>query len=370
MGPSMGREVPGNGAVSLNGTNGTAANRNTTLRDGQTVLEVRGLQKFFPIRRGFLQKVTGAVRAVDDVSFDIKKGETLALVGESGCGKTTTSRCVLRAIQPTGGEILFTTENGSVVDVAKLPHKQLRPLRHQMQMIFQDPFSSLNPRMTLLDIVGEPMLVNGIKNRQERIDRVEQLLKLVGMRPEFMRRFPHAFSGGQRQRIGIARALALNPSLVVADEPVSALDVSVQAQILNLLLDLQNELNLTYLFVAHDLSVVKHISDRVAVMYVGQMVELAERDAIFSAPKHPYTSSLLSAVPIPDPRARAKRITLLGEVANPAAPPNGCYFHPRCQFAVDRCKTEAPVWEQTAAGHWVRCHRANELDLPGIDTTN
>jgi peptide/nickel transport system ATP-binding protein len=370
MSQQLGHEAPSNGAVSVNGTNGAAANRSSMLRDGQTVLEVRNLQKFFPIRRGFLQKVSGAVRAVDDVSFDIKKGETLALVGESGCGKTTTSRCVLRAIEPTAGEVLFTTENGSVVDVAKLPHKQLRPLRHQMQMIFQDPFSSLNPRMTLLDIVGEPMLVNGIKNRQERIDRVEHLLKLVGMRPEFMRRFPHAFSGGQRQRIGIARALALNPSLVVADEPVSALDVSVQAQILNLLLDLQNEMNLTYLFVAHDLSVVKHISDRVAVMYVGQMVELADRDTIFSAPKHPYTSSLLSAVPIPDPRARAKRITLLGEVANPAAPPSGCYFHPRCQFAVDICKTEAPVWEQDTAGHWVRCHRAKELDLPGIDTTN
>jgi peptide/nickel transport system ATP-binding protein len=368
MSQSMDHDVPSpNGAVSPNGTSALAS-RSKALRNGKTLLEVNHLQKFFPIKKGVFGKVTGAVRAVDDVSFEIKRGETLALVGESGCGKTTTSRCVLRAIEPTAGEILFTTETGSVVDVAKLPHKQLRPLRHQMQMIFQDPFSSLNPRMTLLDIVGEPMLVNGVRNRQERVDRVEQLLKLVGLRPEYMRRFPHAFSGGQRQRIGIARALALNPSLVVADEPVSALDVSVQAQILNLLLELQNEMNLTYLFVAHDLSVVKHISDRVAVMYVGQMVELAERDTIFSAPKHPYTSSLLSAVPRPDPRSRAKRITLLGEVANPAAPPSGCYFHPRCQFAVDRCKTENPVWEQTTAGHWVRCHRANELDLPGIDT--
>src|ERR687885_1179339 len=238
------------------------------MAEGSALLEVRGLKKFFPIKRGLLQKTVGAVRAVDDVSFDLRQGETLALVGESGCGKTTTSRCILRALDPTGGEILFRMEDGSTVDVASLPRDRLRPLRRQMQMIFQDPFSSLNPRMTLLDIVGEPMLVNGIRSRQERIDRVEQLLKLVGLRPEYMRRFPHAFSGGQRQRIGIARALALHPSLVVADEPVSALDVSVQAQILNLLLELQSEMGLTYLFVAHDLSVVRHISNRIAVMYV------------------------------------------------------------------------------------------------------
>jgi peptide/nickel transport system ATP-binding protein len=238
-----------------------------------------------------------------------------------------------------------------------------------MQMIFQDPYSSLNPRMTLLDIVGEPLLVNGVKSRQERLDRVEELMKLVGLRPEFMRRFPHAFSGGQRQRIGIARALALNPSLIVADEPVSALDVSVQAQILNLLLDLQNELGLTYLFVAHDLSVVKHISDRVAVMYVGQMVELADRDTVFGHPKHPYTSALLSSVPKPDPRARAERQILQGEVANPAAPPSGCYFHPRCPYAIDVCKTDNPKWEEKEPGHWARCHRSNEIELTGISMT-
>jgi peptide/nickel transport system ATP-binding protein len=312
--------------------------------------------------------VVGQVRAVDDVSFFIRPGETLALVGESGCGKTTTSRCILRAIDPSDGEILFRTESGTVVDVAKQNRYQLRPLRRQMQMIFQDPFSSLNPRMTLLDIVGEPLLVNGVSNRQERIDRVERLLKLVGLRPEYMRRFPHAFSGGQRQRIGIARALALNPSLVVADEPVSALDVSVQAQILNLLLDLQNELGLTYLFVAHNLSVVKHISDRVAVMYVGKMVEMADREQLFRQPKHPYTSALLSAVPVPDPRARAQRVPLPGEVANPAAPPSGCYFHPRCPFAVEVCKTTPPAWEEVTPGHYVRCHRAAELTLPGIAT--
>jgi peptide/nickel transport system ATP-binding protein len=341
-------------------------NGSTNGAEDQILLDVRDLRKYFPIKKGFLRKTVGHVRAVDDVSFFVKRGETLALVGESGCGKTTTSRCILRAIDPSDGQILFRTERDGVVDVAALPRKRLRPLRPQMQMIFQDPYSSLNPRMTLLDIVGEPMLVNGVRSRQERIDRVEQLLQLVGLRPEFMRRFPHAFSGGQRQRIGIARALALNPSLVVADEPVSALDVSVQAQILNLLLDLQEELGLTYLFVAHDLSVVKHISDRVAVMYVGKIVELADRDQIFNAPKHPYTSALLSAVPKPDPRARSKRLPLAGEVANPAAPPSGCYFHPRCPYAIDVCKTDPPAWEEKAPGQWARCHRSHELDLPGI----
>ncbi|MBA2453998.1 MAG: ATP-binding cassette domain-containing protein [Chloroflexia bacterium] len=329
------------------------------------LLEVNNLKKFFPIRKGFLKKTVGNVRAVDDVSFFIKEGETLSLVGESGCGKTTTSRCVLRAIDPTEGEILFRRDDRTVVDVAKASRSTLKPLRRQMQMIFQDPFSSLNPRMTLLDIVGEPLKVNGV-GRQERVDRVAELLRLVGLRPEFLRRYPHAFSGGQRQRIGIARALALNPRLIVADEPVSALDVSVQAQILNLLLELQEDLKLTYLFVAHDLSVVKHISDRVAVMYVGQMVEMAETDALFNSPKHPYTSALLSAIPQPDPRIRAQRVIPLGEVANPANPPSGCYFHPRCPYAQDICKTDAPIWEQIESGHYVRCHRARELELPGI----
>jgi peptide/nickel transport system ATP-binding protein len=329
---------------------------------------VRHLRKFFPIHAGFLRKKVGEVRAVDDVSFAIREGETLALVGESGCGKTTTSRCILRAIDPTSGEILFRTESGETVDVAKLSRGQLRPLRRQMQMIFQDPFSSLNPRMTVLDIIGEPLLVNGIKDRKKRIERVVELMRLVRLRPEYMRRFPHAFSGGQRQRIGIARALALHPKLVVADEPVSALDVSVQAQTLNILLELQNTLGLTYLFVAHNLGVVKHISDRVAVMYVGQMVELADREAIFHKPKHPYTAALLASVPKPDPRLRQQRKPLPGEVANPANPPLGCYFHPRCAFAIDRCKTEAPIWEVVEPGRWVRCHRAKELDLPGIAT--
>ncbi len=334
--------------------------------DSNRLLEVKGLQKFFPIRKGFLQKVVGHVRAVDDVSFFIREGETFSLVGESGCGKTTTSRCILRAVHPTSGQILFRTAAGKVVDVATLPEDQLKPLRSEMQMIFQDPFSSLNPRMTLLDIVGEPLLVNGVTDREERTARVAELLKVVGMRPEYMRRFPHAFSGGQRQRIGIARALALRPRLVVADEPVSALDVSVQAQILNLLLELQAEFGLTYLFVAHDLSVVKHISERVAVMYVGRLAEMAPTHDIFYAPKHPYTEALLSAVPKPDPRLRSKRIVLQGSVADPANPPPGCYFHPRCRYAVDLCRQQTPELTEVAPGHHVACHRATELQLAGV----
>jgi peptide/nickel transport system ATP-binding protein len=332
------------------------------------LLEVNGLKKFFPIRRGIMQRMVGHVRAVDDVSFFVEKGECLSLVGESGCGKTTTSRCILRAIPPTAGQILFRPEDGSVVDVATLPKGELRPLRRQMQMIFQDPFSSLNPRRTLLDIVAEPLVANRIGSRQEQIDRVAELLKLVGLRPEYMRRYPHAFSGGQRQRIGIARALALNPSLVVADEPVSALDVSVQAQILNLMLKLQAQLGLTYLFVAHDLSVVKHVSDRVAVMYVGRLVEMAPTAPLFATPKHPYTEALMSAVPKPDPRLRLQRIVLEGEVADAANPPSGCYFHPRCRYAADSCRTETPALREIQPGHFVSCHRAAELTLKGIGT--
>jgi peptide/nickel transport system ATP-binding protein len=330
------------------------------------LLEVKHLQKYFPIRKGFFRKTVGNVRAVDDVSFFVNEGETLGLVGESGCGKTTTSRCILRAMVPTGGEMWFHTKEGHTVDLAKLNRGGLRPLRPQMQMIFQDPYGSLNPRMTLFDIVGEPLLVNGMTNRKERTERVAELLRLVGMRPEFMQRFPHAFSGGQRQRIGIARALSVNPRLVVADEPVSALDVSVQAQILNLMLDLQKRLNLTYLFVAHNLGVVKHICDRVAVMYVGKLVEMSTTEELYRTPKHPYTAALMSAVPVADPRIKTGSVELKGEVPSPANPPSGCYFHPRCDYAVDVCRTELPAFREITPNHFVACHRADELNLPGI----
>lgn len=338
----------------------------TTSATPQRLLEVKGLKKHFPIRSGLLRRVTGQVRAVDDVTFHINHGETLSLVGESGCGKTTTSRCILRAIKPTAGEINFRSDNGQVMELVRLSKGELRPVRRQLQMIFQDPFSSLNPRMTIMEIISEPLVVNGIRSRSERQDRVEELLKMVQLPPEFMNRYPHAFSGGQRQRIGIARALALRPALIVADEPVSALDVSVQAQILNLLLDLQDELDLSFLFVAHDLSVVKHVSDRVAVMYVGKMVEVAETTKLFEQPKHPYTEALLSAVPKPDPRLRSQRIILEGDVADPANPPSGCYFHPRCRYAVNRCKTETPTLVELEPNHYVSCHRAAELTLMGV----
>ncbi len=333
-----------------------------------TVLDVRGLKKFFPIHRGILGRHAGDVRAVDDVSFTIDRGETLSLVGESGCGKTTTARCILRAVTPTAGEIRFLTTNGNTIDVAPLPHKALRPLRRQMQLIFQDPFSSLNPRMTIAEIIGEPLLVNGMRDTHARHDRVSELLELVQLPRAYLNRFPHAFSGGQRQRIGIARALALSPALVVADEPVSALDVSVQAQIVNLLLDLQERLGIACLFVAHDLSVVKHMSHRVAVMYVGRIVEVAPTSALFSTPLHPYTEALLSAVPVPDPRQRSHRIVLEGDVADPADPPPGCHFHPRCRYAEARCKVGVPALEEIAPGHYVRCVRARELSLQGVDS--
>jgi peptide/nickel transport system ATP-binding protein len=330
------------------------------------VLDVRDLKKHFPIKRGFMARTVGHVKAVDGVSFYVREGETLGLVGESGSGKTTTGRMIMRAYDPTAGEVWFRDREMGRINIAELDKRQLKRLRRNIQMIFQDPYSSLNPRMTLLQIVGEPLLVNGVAQGKELIRQVSELLDVVGLRPEYMNRYPHAFSGGQRQRIGIARALALHPQLVVCDEPVSALDVSVQAQILNLLQDLQKQFGLTYLFVAHDLSVVEHISDRIAVMYVGKLAESATTPELFANPRHPYTEALLSAVPKPDPRQRTEPMVLPGEVADPANPPSGCYFHPRCRYKVDRCVTETPVLREVAQAHFVSCHRAEELQLIGV----
>ena len=332
----------------------------------QPLLEVKNLQMHFPIRTGFLKRETGQVRAVDDISFDIQTGETLGLVGESGCGKTTTGRCILRILNPSAGEVWYHPPQGQAVDLVRLQGTELNPFRQEIRMIFQDPFASLNPRLTVLEIVGECLRVNRNLTGSGLEERVAEMLGLVGLRPEYMRRYPHAFSGGERQRIGIARALALNPRLVVADEAVSALDVSVRSQTLNLLQDLQDQLHLTYLFISHDLSVIKYVCDRVAVMYVGKLVELADTRSVFLAPKHPYTEALLSAVPKPDPRIRSQRIVLEGDVPDPAHPPTGCYFHPRCRYAEDRCRSEQPPLIHLGGGHHAACHFAEELHLEGI----
>ncbi|MCL4834031.1 MAG: ATP-binding cassette domain-containing protein [Caldilineaceae bacterium] len=331
------------------------------------LLEIKDLKKWFPIKRGLFSRTVGHVKAVDGVSFYVRPGETLGLVGESGCGKTTTGRVIMRAYAPTGGEIWFDDQDHGRINLAEVEEGEMKGYRRNMQMVFQDPYSSLNPRMNLLQNVGEPLLVHGVASGQELEDRVADLLRVVGLRPEYMNRYPHAFSGGQRQRIGVARALALHPQLMVLDEPVSALDVSVQAQILNLLQDLQDQFNLTYIFVAHDLSVVEHISDRVAVMYVGMLVESATTEVLYTQPMHPYTEALLSAVPKPDPRDRGDPIVLEGDVANPANPPSGCYFHPRCQYNDnDRCPKETPALREIEQGHFVRCHYAGELNLRGV----
>ncbi len=329
------------------------------------MLEVRGLSKHFPVERGFLRRDEGAVRAVDGVSFSVDEGTTLGLVGESGCGKTTLGRCILRIVEPTTGKVLFRPEDDTV-DILELDKKQLRATRRFMQMVFQDPYASLDPRMTVLDIVGEPLRENGLARDEALTNRVAEVVETVGLETKHLRRYPHAFSGGQRQRIGIARALAPNPRLVICDEAVSALDVSIQAQILNLLQDLQERFGLTYVFIAHDLAVVEHIADRVAVMYAGEIVELADTDDLFKRPLHPYTEALLSAVPQPDPEAKVERIILSGEVADPAQHSGGCRFHPRCPYARDICKTMAPATDELSPGHSVSCHFASELTLKGV----
>ena len=336
--------------------------------DEPPLMEVRDLKRLFPIRQGLLKRVVGHVRAVDGISFEIWPGETLGLVGESGCGKTTTGRCLIRLVEPTSGQILF--RNGSdnqVLQVEQLDKAQLKAFRRQVQIVFQDPYSSLDPRMSVFDVVSEPLRIHNVYRGSELEERVAYLLTAVGLQPHHLHRYPHAFSGGQRQRIGVARALALEPKMIICDEPVSALDVSIQAQVLNLLIELQQNLGLTYLFISHDLSVVQHISNRVVVMYVGKIAELAETETLFQRPLHPYTEALLSAVPKPDPKARQKRILLPGEVANPANPPSGCYFHPRCQYAKERCQIEPPPLREVNPGHLVACHFAEELSLKGIE---
>ena len=330
----------------------------------QPLLKVEGLKKYFPVEKGFLRRVVGQVKAVDDVSLEIQAGETLGLVGESGSGKTTVGRCILRALDPTAGRIQFQIDE-TTVDMAQISQRELRDVRRHANMIFQDPFYSLDPRWTILDIVGEPLKLAKLAQGKELEKRVSHLMDVVGLEAKHLRRYPHAFSGGQRQRIGVARALATNPRLIIADEPVSALDVSTQAQILNLLNDLQSEFGLSYLFIAHDLSVVEHISDRVAVMYVGKLVEVAPKEQLFFFPKHPYTEALLSAVPTPDPDVEKNRIILPGEIANPADPPAGCYFHPRCQYAQARCREEEPTLREISPGQWASCHFAEELELVG-----
>ena len=319
------------------------------------LVKVRNLKMYFPITQGIIiQRHIGDIKAVDGLTFDIYRGETLGLVGESGCGKSTTGRAILQLYRPTSGDVYFEEQ-----DLVKTKGETLRRMRRRMQMIFQDPYASLNPRMTVGNIIGEPLDVHNILSPKERRERVQELLKIVGLNPYFVNRYPHEFSGGQRQRIGVARALAVQPEFIVCDEPISALDVSIQAQIINLLEELQEQFKLTYLFIAHDLSVVRHISNRVAVMYLGQLVELSDRDAIYESPLHPYTQALLSAVPIPDPRVeeKRKRVILEGDVPSPANPPSGCHFRTRCAQATEQCALTVPEWHDVGGGHWVACHR-------------
>jgi oligopeptide/dipeptide ABC transporter ATP-binding protein len=335
-------------------------------QDPNILLEVRDLKMHFPIRQGLLQRVVGQVKAVDGVSFQLREKEVLGLVGESGCGKTTVGRTLLRLYDPTSGEIRYRSKAGEWVDIAKISQSEMKPLRQEMRMIFQDPFSSLNPRLTVGELIGEPLEIHGVAKGKEAEARVAELMRAVGLDPAYMRRYPHEFSGGQRQRIGLARTLSLNPRMIVADEPVSALDVSVQAQVLNLLQELQQKLGLTIIFVAHDLSVVEHISDRIAVMYVGRIVELADTEQLLNDPQHPYTEALLSSIPPANPDVVVERIKLQGEVPSPARPPSGCVFHTRCAYARPECSQRVPELRQVSPGHYVSCHFAEELQLKGI----
>jgi oligopeptide transport system ATP-binding protein len=330
----------------------------------QPLLEVKDLKKYFPIKGGIFSKTIGHVQAVDGISFSLFPGETVGLVGESGCGKSTAARAILRLIEPSAGEVVFEGQ-----DILQLGKKPMRSLRRQMQIIFQDPYASLNPRMTVASIVGEPLEIHKIAKGREKEEKVANILEKVGLRPEHMRRYPHEFSGGQRQRIGIARALALNPKLIIGDEPVSALDVSIQAQVINLLEDLQQEFNLTYLIIAHDLSVVEHISDRVAVMYLGKIVEMSTDRELYQNPSHPYTEALLSAVPRPDPTIKKQRIILPGDVPSPINPPSGCRFHTRCLYAKADCKTVEPQLQDIGGGHYVACHYWQEVQAKRLGTS-
>lgn len=338
------------------------------MNNDNILLQVKEIKKYFPIQSGFFKRTTGYIKAVDNADLFIREGESFGLVGESGCGKTTLGFCILMAIKPTSGKIFFKNQKGEMIDINLLQYNQLLKIRKDLQLIFQDPYSSLNPRMTVLNIIAEPLICNNLLSGNALKKRVEELAEIVGLNVKYLERYPHAFSGGQRQRIGIARALATDPRLIVCDEPVSALDVSVQAQVLNLLVELQQRLNLSYLFISHDLGVIQHISDRTGVMYVGKIVEMTQTKELFNNPKHPYTEALLSAKPIPDPRIKLKKIILTGEVANPAKLPNGCTFHPRCKYAKDTCKTEVPELRQIGTDHYVSCHFANELKLQGVLT--